>query len=190
MSFEVFDDIKKIFKQIGITTADQGSIVNSVYTLNGVFNDDNYNSLTVTVIHDYWPHFSSISISIPCLTLPRKKISVAYELINRINCCLKYDHFKINPEDRAVQLYAGFYSGMVSGDEEEADEADDDSEFSDSMDFYSYYHLRMLISQMIGRCFLFSSLFQELITTNKPVQTIFNNFMNNLTKEEKNIIDH
>jgi hypothetical protein len=183
MSGEVFDDITKIFEQLGIKTSDAGSCEKSVYKLSGVYSCRK-KYVTVTIVHYYWEHFSKISIS--NLELPKEKIGTAYELANLINCSLKYDHFKIDPESGAVQLYAGFYSGVVSNDEEEAD---DDSEFSDGMDGYSYEHLRMLISQMVTRFYMFSPLFEELIDTTKTPCTIYYKFRDNLTQEERKSLD-
>ena len=177
MSGKVFDDIKIIFEQIGIKTADEGSLINSVYTLNGVRSYKKM-KMSVTVVHYYLPHFSEIWID--GLVVPKEKIATAHELASRINSILHYDHFKIDPESGEVQLFAGFYSGMIGCDEE-----DDNSPLDDGMDGYSFFHLRMLISQMIIRFYPFSPLFKILVKTDKLPREIIAEFWEKAPKKYK-----
>jgi hypothetical protein len=181
MSGQVFDDVMKIFQEIGIKINDEGSLVKSVYRLDGVCSYKKI-KMSVTVLHYYWPHFSKIIVA--GLKVPKEKIIIAYELINHINSILHYDHFKINSESGEVQLFAGFYSGMIGCEEE-----DDSSPLNDGMDVYSFFHLRMLIGQMITRFYLFSPLFKKLIKTNELPYTIIDEFWENISKKQRAILE-
>jgi hypothetical protein len=191
MSGEVFDKVKIFFEEIGIQIVDDGSPDKSVYTLTGICSLRKV-TMGVTIIHHqnilYWPHFSRLWID--GLVVPEEKLPVAYELVNRINSILLYDHFKIDPESGEVKLYAGFYSGMINsgeGDGEETDEMLDAKEFSDGMVSYSFSHLRMLICQMIDHFSLISPLFETLIKTNKLPCEIFAEFREKVPKKCKTI---
>jgi len=191
MSGEVFDKVKILFEEIGIQIVDHGSPDKSVYTLTGICSFRKV-TMGVTIIHHqnilYWPHFSRLWID--GLVVPEEKLPVAYELVNRINSILLYDHFKIEPESGEVKLYAGFYSGMINsgeGDGEEIDEMLDAKEFSDGMVGYSFSHLRMLICQMIDHFSLISPLFETLIKTNKLPCEIFAEFREKVPKKYKKI---
>ena len=175
MSGKVFDDLKRIFQQIGIQMDDEDELVTSVYTLVG-FYDYRKVEMCVALEHHYWPHFSKIWIDE--ITVPIEKISAAYELISRINSLLVYDHFKIDPESGEIGLYAGFYSGMVGCDE-------DEEELNDGLDTYSFMHIRMLIYQMIRHFSLFSPLFNTLTKTDKLPSVIIEEFWNKLSKKNK-----
>jgi hypothetical protein len=172
---EVFVDVKNIFNQLGIQIDDDG-LDESVYTIIGRCSFRKVPML-VTCVHHYWPHFTQIWID--GISVPAEKKSAAGELINIINFTLAYDHFKINPDSGQVELYAGFYSGMIGSgneDENETDKVLDEKEFSDGMDGYSFGHLRMLICQMITDFSLFSPLFKRLIKTGKPPSEIVKEF--------------
>ena len=185
MSGEVFEDVKNIFNQIGIQTDDDGSLDKSVYILNGICSFRKV-TIGVTVVHHYWPHFSQIWID--GIVVPTEKMSEAHELVNRINSILVYDHFKINPDSREVELYAGFYSGMIGsgeGDGSDTDETLDEKEFSDGMDVYSFGHLRMLMCQMIKHFSLFSPLFKTLIKTGKQPSEIMKEFWDKVPEKYK-----
>ena len=182
MIHKVLSDVIKIFHHTNIITPVQGSVANSVFTLSGICTYRE-KQIKVGIVHHDDQHFSSISIT--CAKLPKEKIVIGSELINLINCCLKYDHFKIDPKNGVVQLYAGVYNSLQSGYE---DETYDDIKYGDALDVYSYGHLCMLILGMISRSYIFSQLFHELITATEPVSTVFANFIDNLTEEEKNKI--
>jgi hypothetical protein len=190
MSGEVFDEVKKIFEEIGIQIVHDRSLDKSVYTLAGICSFREV-TMGVTIVHHqnilYWPHFSRLWID--GLVVPMEKMPAAYELINRINSILLYDHFKIDPESGEVKLYAGFYSGMINsgeGDDEETDEMPAAKEFSDGMFVgYSFSHLRMLIFQMIDHFSLISPLFETLIKTDKLPCEIFAEFREKVPKKCK-----
>lgn len=184
MSGDVFEDIKNIFNQLGIQIDDDG-LDNSDYTITGLYTFRKVTMLVI-VVHHYWPHFSQIWIDGD--VVPTETMSAAHELVNRINSILVYDHFKINPESGEVELYAGFYNGMIgSGDEgeDEDDEVLDKKEFSDGMDGYSFGYLRMLICQMIKHFSLFSPLFKKLIKTGKQPSEIMKEFWEKIPKKYK-----
>lgn len=185
MSGEVFRDIKNIFEQIGIQTDDDVALDNSVYTIIGRYSFRKV-PMGVTVVHHYWPHFTRIRID--GILVPTEKMSAAGELVNIINSILAYDHFKINPDSGEIELYAGFYSGMVGsgeGDGDETDEMLDAKEFSDGMDSYSFMHIRMLIYQMITHFSLFSPLFKTLVKTDKLPCEIIEDFWQKVPKKYK-----
>jgi len=185
MSGEVFEDVKNIFNQLGIQI-DDDALDNSVYTITGLYTFRKVTMLVI-VVHHYWPHFSQIWID--GNVVPTEKMSAAYELVSRINSILVYDHFKINPNSGEVELYAGFYNGMIGCDESESgDETDkvlDEKEFSDGMDGYSFWHLRMLICQMIKHFSLFSPLFKKLIKTGKQPSEIMKEFWDKVPEKYK-----
>lgn len=184
MNGDVFADVKNIFNQLGIRI-DENGLDDSVYTITGIYSFRKVRML-VALVHHYWPHFNQIWIS--GIVVPIEMMPATGELVNKINSILVYDHFKINPDSREVELYAGFYSGMiVSGeaDEEATDKALDEKEFSDAMDFYSFFHLRMLICQMITHFSLFSPLFKTLIKTGKQPAEIIKEFWDKVPKKYK-----
>lgn len=184
MSGEVFTNVKNIFDQLGIQIDDDG-LDNSVYTITGLYTFRKVTMLVI-VVHHYWPHFSQIWID--GNVVPTEKMSAAYELVSRINSILVYDHFKINPDSGEVELYAGFYNGMIGSGDEGEDEDDkvlDEKEFSDGMDGYSFGYLRMLICQMITHFSLFSPLFKTLIKTGKQPSEIMKEFWDKVPEKYK-----
>jgi len=182
MSGEVFADVKNIYGQIGIPIDDDG-VDKSVYTIIGRYSFRKVPML-VTCVHHYWPHFNQIWIG--GITVPAEKMSVAYELVNKINSILVYDHFKINHDSGEIELYAGFYSGMIGSCEDDKTGKDNDSEeCNDGLDFYSFYHLRMLIVQMIKHFSLFSPLFKKLVKTGKQPSEIIDEFWDKIPKKYK-----
>ena len=182
MSGEVFADVKNIFGQIGIQIDDDG-VDQSVYTIIGRYSFRKVPML-VTCVHHYWPHFNQIWVG--GITVPTEKMSAAYELVNKINSILVYDHFKINPELDEIELYAGFYSGMIgSGEDDKTGKDNNSEECNDGLDFYSFYHLRMLIIQMIKHFSLFSPLFKKLVKTGKQPSEIIDEFWDKIPKKYK-----
>ena len=178
MNCVVFNDILKIFEQLGIETTDEGSLIESVYRLKGTRRFGKV-SMSIGIVHFYWPHYSKISIT--GLSLPGKKISIACDLANQINEILQCDRFIIIPGTGGVTLRAGFYSGMDGGDDENEDEA----EFSDGFDGNSYWNIRMLIFQMIHNYRCFSPLFKKLIKTDKLPSEIIEEFWAEIPKKLK-----
>ncbi len=184
MSGEVFEDVGNIFRQLGIRIYED-DLDKSVYTITGMYSFRKVRML-VSLVHHYWPHFNQMWVS--GIVVPKDKMSAAHDLVDRINSILVYDHFKINPDSGEIQLYAGFYSGMIGsgeGDEDKTDKSLDEKEFSDAMDFYSFFHLRMLIGQMITHFSLFSPLFKTLIKTGKQPAEIIKEFWNKVPKKYK-----
>jgi len=182
MSGEVFTDVKNIFNQLHIQIDNDG-FDNSVYTIIGLCTFRKVTML-VSVVHHYWPHFSQIWIN--GNAVPAEKMSAAHELVNRINSILVYDHFKINPDSGEIELYAGFYNGMIgSGEDDKTGKDNNSEECNDGLDFYSFYHLRMLICQMIIHFSLFSSLFKRLVKTKKQPSEIMKEFWDKVPKKYK-----
>lgn len=184
MSGEVFEDVGKIFRQLDIRIYED-DLDKSVYTIIGMYSFRKVKML-VTLVHHYWPHFNQIWID--RIVVPKEKMSAVHDLVDRINSILVYDHFKINPDSGTIQLYAGFYSGMIGsgeGDEEETDKDLDEKEFSDGMDGYSFGYLRMLICQMTNHFSLFSPLFKKIVKTEKQPSEIIEEFWDKVPKKYK-----
>ncbi len=71
------------------------------------------------------------------------------------------------------------------GSQEETDKDLDEKEFSDGMDGYSFWYLRMLICQMTIHFSLFSPLFKKLAKTEKQPSEIIEEFWDKVPEKHK-----